>query len=111
MDRVDSTVSSRPKVWTRILQVSRSEADEARGGVSHLGISAPLLETGEARLVLRGRGTGGGGQGNESDLPIPNFSPVLSRRLSLDLFPRLTRSSILFSLLRARLSSWFQLVI
>ena len=67
-------------------------------GSSHLGISAPLLETGEARLVLRGRGTGGGGQGNESDLPIPNFSPVLSRRLSLDLFPRLTRSSILFSL-------------
>ena len=64
----------------------------------HLGISAPLLETGEARLVLRGRGAGGGGQGNESDLPMLNFSPVLSRRLSLDLFPRLTRSSILFSL-------------
>ena len=112
MESVDSTVSSLPKVWTRILSSERSNVSQPMRGLNpdhyYLGISAPAplletdteFETGEVRLGLRGRGTlGWGGHGNESDLPMLNFSPcVLSRRLSRDLSPRLTRSSILFSL-------------
>ena len=60
VDKVDSTVSSRPKVCTRILRGERSDLRLSPIRGPYLGISAPLLETGEARLVLRGRGAGGG---------------------------------------------------
>ena len=87
-DRVDSIVSSLPRVWTNILGMS----DPAPGK-----LPLPVL-TGDTRA---------GGPWNDSELQILNFS----RKLSLDLFPRLTLSSRLFSLwLKSSVSLHFALI-
>ena len=79
-ERVDSRVSSLPRLCTRILGMSPGPGEvTARGGA---GAGA-------------GAGAGRGAAGNDSELQMLS----LSRRLSLDLLPRLSRSvSVLCSL-------------
>ena len=84
-ERVDSMVSSLPRLCTRILGMSPGPGEvTARGGA--------------------GAGAGRGAAGNDSELQMLS----LSRRLSLDLLPRLSRSvSVLCSLCAEKLSSGF----
>ena len=79
-ERVDSRVSSLPRLCTRILGMSPGPGEvTARGGA---GAGA-------------GAGAGRGAAGKDSELQMLS----LSRRLSLDLLPRLSRSvSVLCSL-------------
>ena len=75
---MDSRVSSLPRLCTRILGMSPGPGEvTARGGAG------------------AGAGAGRGAAGNDSELQMLS----LSRRLSLDLLPRLSRSvSVLCSL-------------
>ena len=77
-ERVDSRVSSLPRLCTRILGMSPGPGEvTARGGAG------------------AGAGAGRGAAGKDSELQMLS----LSRRLSLDLLPRLSRSvSVLCSL-------------
>ena len=77
-ERVDSMVSSLPRLCTRILGMSPGPGEvTARGGAG------------------AGAGAGRGAAGKDSELQMLS----LSRRLSLDLLPRLSRSvSVLCSL-------------